>query len=86
VILPENGSARAKFARNSKVVRHVSEVIALFADGPRSPGTTDTLTKARRDGLTVWVHHEGEWQLSDHDLALAAAIGNTAGGHEHWGD
>lgn len=61
-MLPENGSARAKFARNSKVVRHAQEVIALFGDVAMSPGTSDTVAKARKAGLPTYVHHMGQWR------------------------
>jgi hypothetical protein len=61
VLLPADATPRAKFARNTKVVQHVEQVIALFADGPRSPGTSDTVAKALKAGLPVHVHHEGRW-------------------------
>lgn len=59
--LPADKSARAKFARNSKIVQHSQMLIALFADGPWSPGTTDTVNKALKAGLPIHVHHEGTW-------------------------
>lgn len=60
-ILPENGSARAKFARNSKVVRHVNEIIALYRGPERSPGTSDTVRKARKAGIPTFEHMNGAW-------------------------
>lgn len=60
-LLPEGKGAAAKFARNSQVVRHIGELIALFDVGPKSPGTRDTVNKALKAGLPVHVHHRGRW-------------------------
>lgn len=60
-LLPEGKGAAAKFARNSKVVRHIGELIALFDVGPKSPGTRDTVNKALKAGLPVHVYHRGRW-------------------------
>lgn len=51
---------RAK-RRNSEIVAHSAMVIALYAPGPRSNGTTDTVTKARAAGIPVHIYHEGRW-------------------------
>jgi L-asparaginase/Glu-tRNA(Gln) amidotransferase subunit D len=48
--------------RNSKVVAKAGLVIALFGAGPRSPGTTDTVTKALEAKIPVHIWHEGRWQ------------------------
>ena len=57
---PEPFAVRAK-ARNTRIVEKVDMLIALYAPGPRSPGTTDTVTKARQKGIPVHVWHEGKW-------------------------
>lgn len=57
---PESFAFRAK-ARNTKIVEKADMVIALFGPGRRSPGTTDTVTKAKAKGIPVHVWHEGQW-------------------------
>lgn len=57
---PEPFAYRAK-RRNGEIVAKSSMVIALYAPGPRSPGTTDTVTKAKTAGLPVHIYHEGRW-------------------------
>lgn len=49
-------------ARNQKIVNKVAktkgQVVALFAPGPRSPGTSDTIERAKAAGLKTFIH---EW-------------------------
>lgn len=52
---------RAGFIRNAEMVRHSSQVIAIFAPGPKSGGTSDTVRRARKAGLPVHEYHEGQW-------------------------
>lgn len=52
---------RAGYERNARLVRHASMVIALFAPGPRSGGTTDTIERARAAHLPTHIFHEGRW-------------------------
>jgi predicted Rossmann fold nucleotide-binding protein DprA/Smf involved in DNA uptake len=56
----KNGK-RAGFLRNERLVRHVQMVIALFAPGPLSSGTSHTVRLAREAGLRVHTYHEGRW-------------------------
>jgi hypothetical protein len=51
---------RAK-GRNTKIVDKADRLIALFADGPRTSGTQDTVTKALAKGIPVHVLHQGKW-------------------------
>ena len=51
----------AGFKRNAELVRHATRVVALYAPGPRSRGTTHTVDLARKAGLPVHVYHEGRW-------------------------
>lgn len=51
----------AGFDRNSEIVRHSERVIAFLAPGTPTPGTSDTIAKARAAGLPVSVFHEGRW-------------------------
>jgi hypothetical protein len=52
---------RAGYARNVTIVENSDRVIALFAPGPRSPGTTHTVNIAKRKGIPVDIFHEGRW-------------------------
>jgi len=56
----ESFATRAKW-RNDRIVQHASGVVAVFAAGPRSRGTSDTVAKAKAAGLPVHVFHEGHW-------------------------
>lgn len=47
--------------RNTKIVAKADLVIALYGPGRRSPGTTDTVSKAKAKGIPVHVWHEGQW-------------------------
>lgn len=51
----------AGFKRNRRVVAEADMVIALFADGPSTPGTKNVVKTAREQGKPVHVYHEGEW-------------------------
>ena len=51
---------RAK-ARNTRLVEKADMLVAVFAPGPRSPGTSDTLRKAIAKPIPVHVYHEGRW-------------------------
>ena len=52
--------------RNTKIVDKAADgmVIALFGPGRRSPGTTDTVTKALTRGIPVHVWQDGRWGTS----------------------
>ena len=52
---------RAGHNRNDWMMSESDELIALFAPGPRTPGTSDAIECARRRGLPIHVYHEGEW-------------------------
>ncbi len=51
----------AGFKRNRRIVAEADFVIALFADGPRSPGTSNTVELAVEKGVPVHIWHEGAW-------------------------
>ena len=51
----------AGFRRNDLIVRDADMVLAFFADGPRSPGTSNTVAQAKIAGKEVHVFHEGRW-------------------------
>jgi hypothetical protein len=54
-------AVRAK-ARNTKIVEKAALVVAFFGPGAPSPGTSDTLTKARAAGKPTFVWHSGSWR------------------------
>lgn len=47
--------------RNSQIVEKADMLIAVFARGPRSSGTSDTVEKALEKGIPVHVWHNGSW-------------------------
>lgn len=53
---------RAGHNRNTWMVSESDALIALFADGPRTPGTSNAVENARRKGIPVYIYHEGRWQ------------------------
>lgn len=56
-------AVRAK-ARNTKIVEKAALVVAFYGPGDLSPGTSDTLMKARAAGLPTFVWHNGSWTQS----------------------
>lgn len=55
---------RAGYERNARLVQHASMVIALYAPGPLSPGTTHTVNLAKAAGLPTHIFHEGRWDAA----------------------
>jgi len=51
----------AGFRRNEDIVRDADVVLAFFAPGPRSKGTSHTVALARAKGKRTFVFHEGAW-------------------------
>lgn len=51
---------RAK-RRNQQIVDHSDMLIAVFARGPRSSGTSDTVERALEKGIPTHVWHNGSW-------------------------
>lgn len=47
--------------RNAVMVGDADELIALFAPGPRSPGTSNAVACAERKDIPVHVYENGEW-------------------------
>ena len=52
---------RAGHNRNAWMIYESDELIALFAPGPRTPGTSNAVECARRKGIPVHIYHEGQW-------------------------
>jgi hypothetical protein len=53
----------AGFRRNETIVNDADMLVAFFADGPRSRGTTHSLSLALTKGIPVHVYHGGTWSL-----------------------
>lgn len=51
----------AGFRRNRRVVAEADLIIALFADGPSTPGTRNVVKVAKAQGKPVHYYHEGDW-------------------------
>ena len=64
---------RAGHNRNEWMISESDELIALFADGPRTPGTSNAVECARRKGIPVHVYHEGHWATLQPQRKPAAA-------------
>lgn len=54
----------AGFRRNEHIVRDADVVLAFYAPGPRSAGTSHTVRLALDAGKPVHVYHEGRWSPS----------------------
>jgi SLOG family YspA-like protein len=51
----------AGFERNTTIVEDADVVLAFYAPGPLSRGTSDTVRKAQLAGKPVHCYHEGKW-------------------------
>ena len=70
---PPPGSTRqerwmAAHERNRRVIHGspahpglATRLVALFAPGQRSPGTSDAISQAEEAGVPIDVYHEGKW-------------------------
>jgi hypothetical protein len=50
--------------RNEWMVHDADALIAIFAPGPRTPGTSNAVLNAKRKGIPVVIYHEGQWRGS----------------------
>lgn len=55
---------RAGHLRNEWMIHDGEALIAIFAPGPRSPGTSNAVMNARRKGIPIAIYHEGVWEGS----------------------
>ena len=51
--------------RNTRVVKKAAKVVAFFAPGDPSPGTSDTVTKARLELKPTYVWRAGSWEVTE---------------------
>ena len=49
--------------RNGRMIADADLLVAIFAHGPRTPGTSNALGQALRRNLPAYVYHEGRWAL-----------------------
>lgn len=49
--------------RNNRMIAQADALVALFADGERTPGTSDALKQAMKRRIPTFVYHEGSWLL-----------------------
>ena len=47
--------------RNGWMIHDADMLIAIFADGPHTPGTRDAVDQAHRKGIPVHIWWMGEW-------------------------
>lgn len=47
--------------RNKRMIADADKLIAIFADGPKSPGTSNAVMWANKKGIPVFAYHEGNW-------------------------
>ena len=62
---PEGATKRERWLaaheRNGRVVAGADRLIAFFAPGPLTPGTSDAVAQAQHLGIPVYAYHEGRW-------------------------
>lgn len=64
---PRSGPEPFRFRameRNTRIVRKADVVVAFFAPGDPSPGTSDTVQKARAASKPTYVWRNGSWESS----------------------
>lgn len=54
----------AAHERNGRVIQDADLLVAFYADGAKSSGTTDAITQAKKRGIVVYTYHEGRWETS----------------------
>jgi len=55
----------AGFIRNEDIVRDATVVLAFFAPGAKSRGTSHTVGLAKKAGKPVYAYHEGAWECHE---------------------
>ena len=58
----------AAHERNGRVIQDADLLVAFYAPGPKSSGTTDAIKQARQRGIPVHVYHEGRWESEPEKL------------------
>lgn len=47
--------------RNGRMINRADMLVAIFAPGPRTPGTSDAYEQAASREIPIWTYHEGTW-------------------------
>ena len=70
---PEPATKRMRWEaaheRNGRVIEGADFLIAIFAPGERTSGTSDAVKQARARHMPVYIYHEGRWDLPVEDAA-----------------
>lgn len=56
---------RAGFDRNELMIHKSQELVALFAPGELSPGTSNAVWNAQKKGIPMYIYHEGRWTTTE---------------------
>lgn len=59
--------------RNKRMLEASDALVAIFADGPMTPGTSDAVKQAKKMGLPVYLYHEGVWDVPEPNVLMAGA-------------
>lgn len=54
----------AAHERNGRVIQDAHLLVAFYADGAKTSGTTDAITQAKKRGIVVYTYYEGRWETS----------------------
>ena len=57
----ERYGKRAGHLRNEWMIHDAEALIAIFAPGPRTPGTSNALSQAMKKGIPWALYHYGVW-------------------------
>lgn len=60
----ERYGKRAGHLRNEWMIHDAEGLIAIFAPGQRTPGTSNAVQQARRKGIPIAIYHDGVWEGS----------------------
>jgi len=52
----------AAHERNGRVIQDAALLVAFYAPGAKTSGTTDAINQAKARGIVVYVYHEGHWE------------------------
>lgn len=62
---PEPATKRERWEaaheRNGRVITDAAMLIAFYAPGLRTRGTTDAVKQAKAASIPVWTYHDGKW-------------------------
>ena len=63
----------AAHERNGRVITDAAMLVAFYAPGKKSPGTTDAINQAKAAGIPVFIYQSGKWvRVPPQDVRVAA--------------